>query len=154
MSDEHELHGATAVEEEEARQREAQEQPEAEPEAEPEIEAAPAPTAEEKFLAALSHFCIVALFPVIIAPLMIWMTERNRAGRSAYVMHHAQQAVLYQVLLVGAIIVLSATVFLSPVALLLALAGVIYGVVGGILACTGRKFNYLWVGEYVKRWTS
>jgi len=152
MAEEHERHGATAVEEEAEQRVEAE--GEAKPEPEAEAEAAPCPTAEERFLAALSHFCIVALFPVIIAPLVIWMTERSREGRSGYVLHHARQAVLYQVLLVGAVVVLGATMVLTPLALVLALAGAVYGVVGGIHACTGRRFNYLWAGKYVRRWAS
>jgi len=110
-------------------------------------------TKEERFLAGLAHFCIVAVLPIVIAPLLMWLTEKDKPARSEYILHHAKQAVLFQVLLLGAVVVLSATVVLSPVAFILGLAGVVYGVVGGILACVGKKFNYLWIGNYVEQWS-
>jgi uncharacterized Tic20 family protein len=119
---------------------------------EEEVVAEEALTSEEKFLASLCHFCILAVAPIVIAPLIVWLTQKDKPGKSGYVLHHAKQAVLYQVLLAGAIVVLLSTIVLAPLAFILALAGMVYGVIGGITVCLGKKFNYVWFGEYVRRW--
>jgi len=128
--------------------------PEAEARPEERFIAEEALTSEEKFLAALSHFCIVAIVPIVIAPLMLWLIEKDKPGKSEFVLHHAKQALLYQVLLAGAVVALSLTIILSPLAYVFMLGGMAYGVVGGIMACMGKKFNYLWIGDYVRRWSS
>ncbi len=154
MADEETMQAGTAVEEAvEEKERIEEAPPEAEVRPEEEFVAERVPTKEEKFLAALAHFCIVAVLPVVQVPLLIWLIEKDKPGKSEYLLHHARQALLYQVLLLGTVIVLLATVVLAPLGFLLGLAGIVYGVVGGILACTGKKFNYLWIGNYVKQWS-
>lgn len=151
MPEETTQHG-TVLEEPVTTEEQAPETFEAEVKPEEEVVAEEALTSEEKFLASLCHFCIVAVAPIVLAPLIVWLIEKDKPGKSGYVLHHAKQALLYQVLLAGAVVVLLFTVVLSPLAFILALAGMVYGVIGGIMVCLGKKFNYLWFGEYVRRW--
>ena len=144
----------TAVEEAVKVKERPAEAPEVEKRLEEELAAERVPTSEERFLAALAHFCIVAVLPIVTVPLLMWLTEKDKPTRSAFVLHHAKQALVFQVLLVGAVMILSATAILAPLAVILGLAGWIYGVVGSIMTCVGRKFNYLWIGNYVKQWSS
>jgi len=143
----------TAVEEAVKAEERPEEAPEVEKRREEELAAERAPTKEEKFLAALAHFCIVAVLPVVTVPLLMWLTEKDKPTRSEYILHHAKQALLFQVLLIGAVMVLTATAILAPLAAILGLGGWLYGVVGGIMTYVGKKFNYLWIGNYVKQWS-
>jgi len=107
------------------------------------------PTREERFLAAIAHVCIVAILPSVTAPLLIWLTERNKLNRSDLVLHNAKQAIVFQLLIVCLVLLLALT-FLRPAAMILGVAAGVYGIVAGIAAYAGHRFEYLWIGSFAR----
>jgi uncharacterized Tic20 family protein len=55
------------------------------------------PTTDERILAALAHITILVPFMGVIAPILIWVTQKDK---SRYVGFQALQAVVFQLLLV------------------------------------------------------
>lgn len=119
---------------------------------EPAAELPPPVRRDEKFLAAISHFAIAAVTPIVWVPLLIWLIEKDKPNASAFVVRNAKQAMVFQLIVAAAVVVLSLTIILSPLALLVGLAGWIYGIVGGFYAAYGKHFSYIWVGNYVDTW--
>jgi len=105
---------------------------------------------DERIMATLAHLAIIAVLPAVVVPLLIWLIEKDKPGRSEFVVFHAKQAMIYQVLVLGATMVLSATMLLVPLAIVLGMAAWVYGIVAAVFTWTGRGFKYVWIGEYVK----
>jgi uncharacterized Tic20 family protein len=132
----------------------------------------------DRIMAALAH--VTAILPVmgVIAPIIIWATQRER---SEFVGFQALQAAVYQLSMVVAWIVgmacymCSFFVLLIPTSinqyggrfsgewvavflplfvlgliLLGGLAFVIYGVVAAILVLQGRDFRYILIGDWLE----
>ncbi|HHS13052.1 MAG TPA: DUF4870 domain-containing protein [bacterium] len=117
-----------------------------------------------KLLTSVAHLSILAIFFLgpfcMVIPLIIWLSERNRADASSQVDFHAKQAFFYQLALVlamGILIVLTALLsiivigfFLIPVVIIAGLAGIAYGVYGGIQVSQDKPFRYALIADFIE----
>lgn len=130
--------------------------PKAEPASNPEPPAKAAspakvePSREERFLAAVAHLCIAPVISAVVGPLVIWVTERGNANWSDYVMHNAKQALVYQGLIATIVAVLLLTGVLKVLGFILAFFAVIYGIAAALDTYAGHKFEYFWIGKFIK----
>ena len=138
------------------------------------------PTQDERVMAALSH--ISALLPMVgvIAPIVIWITQKDK---SKYVAFQALQALAYQLIMILAWFIgmgcymlsffgtfftipfsdssqsaspLFALGFIIPLLVFGAIfiGGfffIIYGIVGAVMAFQGKPFRYIIIGNRVER---
>ena len=138
------------------------------------------PTQDERVMAALSH--ISALLPMVgvIAPIVIWITQKDK---SKYVAFQALQALAYQLTMILAWFIgmgcymlsffgtfftipfsdssqsaspLFALGFIIPFLVFggIFIGGfffVIYGIVGAVMAFQGKPFRYIIIGNRVER---
>ncbi len=134
---------------------------------------------DERIIAALAHISVLLPLIGVIAPIVIWVTQKER---SRFVAFQALQAIAYQLLLVliwfggmacymGSFVltifggvILSARItgpgvaFFLPFVLLfgillLMLVFVIYGIVAAVLTFQGKDFRYALIGQWVERYT-
>ena len=108
------------------------------------------PTREERFLAAIGHVCIVAMLPAVQGPLVIWLIERINPDRSEFVMGNAKQALCYQVIVAAVLGVMFFTRILIPLAIVLGLGAAVYGLIAAARAYEGHRFEYLWIGHFIR----
>jgi uncharacterized Tic20 family protein len=146
-----------------------------------EIAAPSLPSQDERILAALAHAGIILPLMGILAPIFIWVTQKDK---SRFVAFQSLQALAYHLLLFLGYILGIACYFFSffltfgglffasssqdPVNGLFGLfslapfaamgiffcAGflyVIYGLVGAALALSGKDFRYLLLGDFLER---
>ncbi|HHQ45040.1 MAG TPA: DUF4870 domain-containing protein [Candidatus Altiarchaeales archaeon] len=109
---------------------------------------------DDNIMAAISHASVI-IMPVIV-PLIIWLMYKDK---SKVVKFQALQALAYQlavtvvlVVLWFAAIILSFVVvgfLLIPVVLLLALAALIYALIGAYKTFRGEDFRYALIGDLV-----
>jgi uncharacterized Tic20 family protein len=133
----------------------------------------------DRIMAALAH--VTAILPVmgVIAPIIIWATQRER---SEFVGFQALQAAIYQLLIVFAWILGMACYMCSIVFMIIpasfgqyrggdfsaewlgvffpflvlglvlvgGIAFVVYGVVGAVLVLQGKDFRYLLIGSWLE----
>ena len=115
-------------------------------------------------LAALAHLSILTMLLIgpfsMAIPLIIWLLERNKPDKSAYVEFQAKQAFFYQL----AVLAITAALFvvfillsivligllLFPVVILAPIAGVVYGVIAGIKVWNGEDFRYYWLADFIE----
>jgi len=105
---------------------------------------------DERLLAAISHLAIAAVVAAVVVPLIIWLLEKDKAARSEFVVFHAKQAMIYQVVVLSALMIMFATVVLSPLAFVAAAAAWVYGFVAAFLTWSGRDFKYIWIGDFAR----
>ena len=119
-------------------------------------------------LSAISHASVLAFFLMgpltVIIPLVIWLSERNRPERSELIEFHSRQAFFYQsalylvTLAAGAVVAVLTLVIvgllLIPFLILIFIAGVGYGVYGGIQVWQGRQFRYKYLTDYIEKNTT
>lgn len=140
----------------------------------------PLSTQDERIIAALSHVAILLPLIGIIAPIIIWVTQKER---SRFVAFQALQAIAFQLLLIviyfGGILCYMGSFFLTFLGMMAAdsmgPAGpgmgmflpfvvffgtflvlgifVIYGIVAAVLTFQGKDFRYALVGRWVERYT-
>jgi len=116
-------------------------------------------------LSAIAHASILAFFIMgpltVIIPLIIWLSERNRAERSESIEFHARQAFFFQSFVYLAAITAGIVVFiltfifvgllLIPFLILFVLGAVGYGVYGGLQVWQGREFRYRYVTDFIEK---
>ena len=128
----------------------------------------PLTPSEERSWAMLAHLSILLNLVTgllgLVGALVIYLVHQNR---SRYVAYHALQSLIFQLIiwLGGGILtgvawtitgVLSAVLvglLCIPFALLISiipLAGVVYGIIGGIQCSQGQDFRYWLVGDWVR----
>jgi uncharacterized Tic20 family protein len=119
-------------------------------------------------LSAVSHASILAFFLMgpltVIIPLIIWLSERNRAERSALVEFHARQAFFFQSavylfgIAAGAVVFILTLIYIGllliPFLILFVLGAIGYGVYGGLQVWQGREFRYKYVTDFIERTTN
>ncbi|MFZ2455694.1 MAG: DUF4870 domain-containing protein [Candidatus Altiarchaeia archaeon] len=127
------------------------------PEAKPSATTAPANKAvpDDNLMAALAHAGI--LITVIVA-LVIWLTQKEK---SKYVEFQAKQALVYQLVVGVALLVMWVISFilmfvyigflLMPIVMLLGLAAVIYGFYAAYQTYQGKDFKYLIIGDMLAK---
>jgi len=133
---------------------------------------------DERVMAALSHVSVLIPGMGVIAPILIWVTQREK---SKYVAFQSLQALIYQLVFpilgfaggfcyVGSIFLMGflavaisnmnfsgpELVFFFPFLILglIALIGfamVIYGLAGAVMAFQGKDFHYLVLGDFLRR---
>jgi uncharacterized Tic20 family protein len=134
----------------------------------------PAPSQNDKIMAALAHISAVLPLMGVIAPIVIWATQKDK---SEYVAFQALQAVAYQLVMIlawfigmGCYMISFFTTFLTipfsegtgetslPITFiipfiifgLIFVGGaifVIYGIIGAINAFQGKNFRYIIIGN-------
>lgn len=139
------------------------------------------PTQDERVMAALSH--ISAIIPMfgVVAPIIIWATQKDK---SRFVAFQALQAVAYQLTMVLAGFVGMGCYMLSFFAILFPLSMsegssepansfigfaalfpflifgaifiigflfIVYGIIGAVMTFQGKPFRYLLIGKSVER---
>ena len=134
----------------------------------------PAPSQNDKIMAALAHISAVLPLMGVIAPIVIWATQKDK---SEYVAFQALQAVAYQFVMIlawfigmGCYMISFFTTFLTipfsegtgetslPITFiipfiifgLIFVGGaifVIYGIIGAINAFQGKNFRYIIIGN-------
>lgn len=110
---------------------------------------------DDNLMAALAHAGV--LITVIVA-LVIWLTQKEK---SKYVEFQAKQALVYQLVVGVALIVLWIISFilmfvyigflLMPIVLLLGLAAVIYGLYAAYQTYQGKDFRYVIIGDMLAK---
>ncbi len=135
------------------------------------------PTQNDRIMAALAH--ATAILPVsgVIAPIIIWVTQKDK---SEYVAFQALQAIAYQLTIIlawfagmalymgsffgmflsmpsaGPSRSVPAFVFVPFIVMGLILIGslvfVLYGLVGAVMVLQGKDFRYILIGNQLKRY--
>lgn len=122
------------------------------------------PDKDARLLATLCHVSIAAVFflgPFTMAvPLLIWLLERNKSGASDAILFQAKQAFFYQVAvyiimaLCGLVVALLTLIFIgtlmAPFLVLVMIAAIGYGIYGGVQIWQGRKFDYIYVADFLR----
>lgn len=130
---------------------------------------------EEKLMSMLSHLAIIIPNVGIIAPIIIWITQKNK---SKFVRFHAIQAIFFQLLFfvlviasifIGLILMFISLPFITnnpdavPGALFWTSMGVmnlyfplwilfaIYAIVAGVKSFKGRLFRYWIIGRIIEK---
>jgi uncharacterized Tic20 family protein len=137
---------------------------------------------DERVMAALSHVTILIPLMGVVAPIVIWVTQREK---SEFVAFQALQALAYQLLFVilwflgwgcyllsfsatmggtfalagpsgdpgpGVGLLMAAPFLVFGIFILLGVALVIYGIVATVLVVQGRDFRYALIGRWVERY--
>jgi uncharacterized Tic20 family protein len=134
-------------------------------------------TENDRIMAALAHATVILPMTGIIAPIVIWATQKEK---SKYVAFQALQAIAYQVTMIIAWLVGMAVYMCSIVAIffsssvrsssgsvpdnfrfILIVMGalvigniiyVIYGLVGAVMVLQGKEFRYIVIGKRLERY--
>ena len=122
-----------------------------------------APSSSERLMATLAHLSIWVPHFGIIAPLVIWLSNRGHApfaayqAKQAFYFHLSIIALTWLIVIVAVLFVLLtlgigliAIVGLWPLLPALHLAPMIYGTVAAIQAHDGRDFRYVVIGNLVE----
>jgi len=141
----------------------------------------PLSSQDERVVAALAHISVLLPLIGVIAPIVIWVTQKER---SRYVAFQAMQAIAFQLLIIliwfGGMACYMGSFFLTfigvfaannsagpggpPLTFFLPFAVffgiivvmgvlVIYGIVAAVLTFQGKDFRYLAISEWVERYT-
>ena len=132
------------------------------------MESTPLTPSEERTWAMLAHLSILLNLVTgllgLVAALAIYLIYQNR---SRYVAYHALQSLIFQLIawlgggaLTGIVWMVTGTLsailiglLCIPFALVISaipLAGIVYGIVGGIQCSQGQDFRYWLVGDWVR----
>jgi len=136
------------------------------------------PSQDERIMAALAHAGVVIYLVGVIAPIIIWVTQKEK---SRYVAFQALQALAYQLVLILAWIlgfgcymagvfgtvpflaffdntglsngeaIMLAPFFLICLLMLLGAVFLIYGLAGAFMTLQGRDFRYVILGPILER---
>ena len=131
------------------------------------------PTQNDRIMAALAHATAVLPFTGLIAPIVIWVTQRDK---SEYVAFQALQAIVYQLGIIvawfaGMALYMGTFLLVIPfgdsssrlppfffvpfavmgLMMLGMLAAVIYALIAAAMALQGKDFHYLVIGQALKR---
>ena len=134
----------------------------------------------DRIMAALAHISVIIPTVGVIAPIVIWATQKDR---SRFVAFQALQATVYQLLMilfwfVGMGCYVAAIFVTIPIAvvaennygstvgaafpvipflvlglvLLFAFAWVVYGIVAAVMVFQGKNFKYILIGNWLERY--
>jgi uncharacterized Tic20 family protein len=114
------------------------------------------PSSEERTMAALSHASILVHQIGLIAPLIIWLLNQDKAPYAAY---QAKQAFWFHLAIMAIewILVIFCVLTLGlgllvvwPIFVVLPMLTMIYGIVGAVQTYNGRDFRYWIIGDLTK----
>ena len=133
------------------------------------------PTQDERLMAALSHFTVLLPFIGLLAPIIIWVTQKEK---SRYVAFQALQALGLQLIMIVASFIgmfcylisflvaflseaemsqpstdISFIAFFVVIGIILigGLALIVYGITGAFYTFQGKAFRYILIGNWVER---
>jgi uncharacterized Tic20 family protein len=135
------------------------------PDRKPSKSAAEPLSRDPQLLSAIAHASILAVFLMgpltLIVPLVIWLTERNRPGRSEEIEFHGRQAFFFQAFVylscfvAGALTALLTLIFIGllfiPFLIVFFLGAVVYGVYGAMQVWQGRPFRYRYLTDFIEK---
>jgi uncharacterized Tic20 family protein len=129
---------------------------------------APLTPSEERSWAMLAHLSILLNLVTgllgLVGALAIYLIYQNR---SRYVAYHALQSLVFQLIvwlgggaltgiawaitgILSAVLIGLLCVPIDQIITVIPLAGVVYGIIGGIECSQGRDFKYVMVGDWVR----
>ncbi len=103
----------------------------------------PAPTEDEKSTAALSHY----LNFIWLVPLILYLTKKDT---SPFIKYEAGKSLNFTLTALIASFILGITVFCSPLALVIIIVQVVYGIINGGKVKKGEPTKYPWAINIVK----
>ncbi len=101
---------------------------------------------EDRTMAMLAH--ILGVFTGFLGPLIIWLIKKDQ---SRFVAFHAMQALFFQVAINLVMLVLAVTVVLALAVPLVWVAGIVFGVLGGLAANKGDWYDLPVVGKFARQ---
>ena len=121
-------------------------------------------SADPALIASLAHFSAAAwLFAgplAMIAPLLIWLIQREKENPNQLIIFHGRQAFVYQLvcLIAGGVLGMLAAalsaifigIILIPVLVLAGLAAFAYGIYGGVQVYQGKNFRYIYIADFLE----
>ncbi len=96
-------------------------------------------TDDERLWAVFAHLSILIGLTTIFGPLVIWLVKKEQ---SAFVDDQAKEALNFQLSCLITSLVTAATCLLAPLALVIIVGGIVYGVIAGIEANKGNMYRY------------
>jgi uncharacterized Tic20 family protein len=96
-------------------------------------------TDDDRLWAMLAHLSILIGLTTIVGPLVIWLMKKDK---SAFVDDQAKEALNFQLSCLLASLVTAASCLLAPLALVIIVGGIVYGVIAGIEANKGNTYRY------------
>lgn len=118
------------------------------------------PSNDERLMALLSHLSLLVPHAGIVAPLIIWLLNQDKAPFAAY---QAKQALFFHVfvivatwvivigsILLGIVTLGLALIVLLPLLAALNLVPMVLGIIGAIHSYEGRDFRYPIIGSWVQ----
>jgi uncharacterized Tic20 family protein len=114
------------------------------------------PSQEERVMAALAHASVLVHQVGLIAPLVLWLVNKDKAPYAAYqakqaFWFHLAVTVIEWIVIWACILTLGLGLFLLwPIIVALPLFSTIYGIVGAVHSYNGRDFRYWLISDFVK----
>ena len=94
---------------------------------------------DDRLWATLAHLSILLGLTTIVGPLVIWLIKKDA---SPFVDDQAKEALNFQLTCLIASLVTAASCVLAPLAIVLIVGGIVYGVIAGIEANKGNSYRY------------
>jgi uncharacterized protein len=98
-----------------------------------------AATDDDRLWATLAHLSILLGVTTVLGPLVIWLIKKDK---SPFVDDQAKEALNFQLSCLVASLVTTASCVLVPLALVVIIGGLVYGVIAGIEANKGNTYRY------------
>jgi uncharacterized protein len=96
-------------------------------------------TDDDRLWATLAHLSILLGVTTVLGPLVIWLIKKDK---SPFVDDQAKEALNFQLSCLLASLVTTASCVLVPLALVVIIGGIVYGVIAGIEANKGNTYRY------------
>ena len=94
---------------------------------------------DDRLWATLAHLSILLGLTTVVGPLVIWLIKKDT---SPFVDDQAKEALNFQLTCLIASLVTAASCVLAPLAIVLIVGGIVYGVIAGIEANKGNTYRY------------
>jgi uncharacterized Tic20 family protein len=94
---------------------------------------------DDRLWATLAHLSILLGLTTIVAPLIIWLIKKDT---SPFVDDQAKEALNFQLTCLIASLVTAASCVLAPLAIVVIVGGIVYGIIAGIEANKGNTYRY------------
>ena len=96
-------------------------------------------TDDDRLWATLAHLSILLGVTTVLGPLVIWLIKKDK---SPFVDDQAKEALNFQLSCLLASLVTTASCVLIPLAVVVVVGGIVYGVIAGIDANRGNTYRY------------
>jgi uncharacterized protein len=102
-------------------------------------------TKDDKTWGLLSH--LSAIFFAILGPLVCWLVKKDE---SEFVADHAKEALNFSITVTIAVLALSATCILAPLAVIIVIYALVLNIIAGMKANEGHRFTYPFAIRLIK----